>query len=65
MRSTPTTLRRMTSTTPTAWWNDSGSIYELTGSIDTNGTVGATCDTVMVLSVKRHRPPTSRLPGAW
>ena len=45
------TLRRMTSTTPTALWNDSCSIRELTSSIETNGTVGATCNPVIVLGV--------------
>jgi transaldolase len=45
------TLRRMTSATPTALWNDSCSIQELTSSIETNGTVGATCNPVIVLGV--------------
>ena len=45
------TLHRMTATTPTALWNDSCSIQELTRSIETNGTVGATCNPVIVLGV--------------
>ena len=45
------TLHRMTATTPTALWNDSCSTQELTRSIETNGTVGATCNPVIVLGV--------------
>jgi transaldolase len=48
---TPTTLRRMTQTTPTALWNDSCSLQELSESIEQNGTVGATCNPVIVLGV--------------
>jgi len=44
-------LYEMTQTTPTALWNDSCSIQELSSSIETNGAVGATCNPVIVLSV--------------
>ena len=44
-------LYEMTQTTPTALWNDSCSIQELTSSIETNGAVGATCNPVIVLTV--------------
>jgi transaldolase len=44
-------LHRMTQTTPTVLWNDSCSIQELTSSIETNGTVGATCNPVIELGV--------------
>jgi len=44
-------LYEMTQTTPTALWNDSCSIQELSNSIETNGAVGATCNPVIVLSV--------------
>jgi transaldolase len=44
-------LLEMTQTTPTALWNDSCSILELTESITLNGAVGATCNPVIVLSV--------------
>jgi len=44
-------LHRMTQTTPTVLWNDSCSIAELSSSIETNGTVGATCNPVIVLGV--------------
>src|SRR5512136_1508205 len=40
-------LHEMTSTTPTALWNDSCSIEELTYAID-NGAVGATANPVIV-----------------
>jgi len=46
-----TTLRLMTRTTPTVLWNDSCSPAELAESIQRNGTVGATCNPVIVLSV--------------
>jgi transaldolase len=46
-----TTLRLMTRTTPTVLWNDSCSLSELGESIEKNGTVGATCNPVIVLSV--------------
>ncbi len=53
MEHTPshTTLHRMTQTTPTALWNDSCSLQELSASIEQNGTVGATCNPVIVLGV--------------
>jgi transaldolase len=41
----------MTSTTPSALWNDSCSLQELSTSIKDNGAVGATCNPVIVLSV--------------
>lgn len=44
-------LHQMTQTTPTVLWNDSCSIQELSTSIETNGTVGATCNPVIVLGV--------------
>lgn len=44
-------LHEMSLTTPTALWNDSCSIQELSRSIETNGAVGATCNPVIVLSV--------------
>jgi transaldolase len=43
-------LHQMTQTTPTALWNDSCSIQELTWSID-QGAVGATCNPVIVVEV--------------
>ncbi|MGO9307708.1 MAG: transaldolase family protein [Spirochaetia bacterium] len=46
-----TTLHLMTRTTPTVLWNDSCSLAELGESIQRNGTVGATCNPVIVLSV--------------
>lgn len=46
-----TVLLEMTQTTPTALWNDSCSIEELSASIQHNGAVGATCNPVIVLSV--------------
>ena len=48
---TETSLRLMTRTTPTVLWNDSCSLAELGESIERNGTVGATCNPVIVLSV--------------
>jgi transaldolase len=48
------TLYEMTQTTPTALWNDSCSVQELTDSIATNGAVGATCNPVIVLSVLKR-----------
>ena len=45
------TLRTMTKTTPTALWNDSCSIEELSASIADNGAVGATANPVIVLGV--------------
>jgi transaldolase len=41
----------MSMTTPSALWNDSCAVGELSSSIETNGTVGATCNPVIVLSV--------------
>lgn len=46
-----TLLRLMTRTTPTVLWNDSCSLQELGDSIEQNGTVGATCNPVIVLAV--------------
>jgi transaldolase len=43
-------LHEMTRMTPTALWNDSCSIHELTWSID-QGAVGATCNPVIVVEV--------------
>ncbi len=48
-----TLLHVMTSTTPTALWNDSCSLAELSVSIKDNGAVGATCNPVIVLAVLR------------
>jgi transaldolase len=44
-------LHMMTRTTPTVLWNDSCSPQELGASIENNGTVGATCNPVIVLTV--------------
>ncbi len=46
-------LHEMTQTTPTALWNDSCSIEELTWSIG-NGAVGATCNPVIVCTVLKQ-----------
>jgi transaldolase len=46
-----TILGKMTTTTPTALWNDSCSVEELSTSMRQNGAVGATCNPVIVLSV--------------
>ncbi len=46
-----TILHQMTRATPTALWNDSCSIRELSESIEKNGAVGATCNPVIVLGV--------------
>jgi transaldolase len=43
-------LHEMTRTTPTALWNDSASVQELTYAIE-HGAVGATCNPVIVLNV--------------
>ena len=43
-------LHEMTRTTPTALWNDSACIQELTWSIE-QGAVGATCNPVIVVEV--------------
>ncbi len=45
------TLHEITQTTPTALWNDSCAIQELSSSIERNGAVGATCNPVIVLTV--------------
>jgi len=47
-------LHQMTCTTPTALWNDSCSLEELSRSIETNGAVGATCNPVIVLTVLKQ-----------
>ena len=47
-------LHQMTQTTPTALWNDSASVRELSSSIDLNGAVGATCNPVIVLTVLKQ-----------
>jgi len=44
-------LHQMTQTTPTALWNDSCAIGELSTSMENNGAVGATCNPVIVLEV--------------
>jgi transaldolase len=44
-------LHQMTQTTSTVLWNDSCSLQELSSSIEINGTVGATCNPVIVLTV--------------
>ncbi len=43
-------LHQMTQTTPTALWNDSASLQELTYAIE-HGAVGATCNPMIVLNV--------------
>ena len=43
-------LHQMTQTTPTALWNDSASVQELTYAVE-HGAVGATCNPVIVLNV--------------
>jgi transaldolase len=52
-----TPLRRMTRTTPTALWNDSCALAELSASIERNGAVGATCNPVIVLEVLKKEWP--------
>jgi transaldolase len=54
---TGTPLRRMTRTTPTALWNDSCALAELSISIERNGAVGATCNPVIVLEVLKKEWP--------
>jgi transaldolase len=44
-------LYEMSQKTPTALWNDSCSIQELTNSIEINRAVGATCNPTIVLTV--------------
>ena len=52
-----TPLQKMTSTTPTALWNDSCSVKELEYSL-AQGAVGATCNPVIVVEVlKKEMPP--------
>ncbi len=51
MTAAETRLHLMTRTTPTVLWNDSCSLQELGDSISLNGTVGATCNPVIVLTV--------------
>jgi transaldolase len=47
-------LHEMTQTTPTALWNDSADIDELSYAID-NGAVGATCNPVIAVTIlKKH-----------
>jgi len=47
-------LHEMTQTTPTALWNDSADIEELTYSIE-HGAVGATCNPVIAVTIlKKH-----------
>jgi transaldolase len=55
--SSETRLHLMTRTTPTVLWNDSCSLQELGDSISSNGTVGATCNPVIVLTVLRKEWP--------
>jgi transaldolase len=57
-------LHEMTQITPTALWNDSCSIRELSASIESNGAVGATCNPVIVLAVVKQEWPLwkDRLP---
>jgi transaldolase len=52
-----TLLHRMTRTTPTALWNDSCALAELSASIERNGAVGATCNPVIVLDVLKKEWP--------
>jgi transaldolase len=52
-----TPLRLMTRTTPTALWNDSCALAELSASIERNGAVGATCNPVIVLEVLKKEWP--------
>ena len=49
----PSPLLQMTQTTPTCLWNDSAS-PELTYAIE-HGAVGATCNPVIVLSMRSRR----------
>jgi transaldolase len=60
-----TLLRRMTRTTPTALWNDSCALGELSASIEQNGAVGATCNPVIVLEVLKKEWPVwkDRIPA--
>ncbi|MEI6388900.1 MAG: transaldolase family protein [Spirochaetota bacterium] len=50
-------LHEMTQTGPTVLWNDSSALQELATSIEMNGTVGATCNPVIVLSVLKKEWP--------
>ena len=47
-------LHEMTQTTPTALWNDSADIDELSYAID-NGAVGATCNPVIAVTILKKR----------
>ena len=49
-------LFQMTQTTPTCLWNDSASVEELTYSIE-HGTVGATCNPSIAVSVRKKELP--------
>ena len=60
-----TPLRRMTRTTPTALWNDSCALAELSASIERNGAVGATCNPVIVLEVLKKEWPFKGDEPAW
>jgi transaldolase len=51
-----TPLQQMTSTTPTALWNDSCSVKELEYSL-AQGAVGATCNPVIVVEVLKKEMP--------
>ncbi len=51
-----TPLQQMTSTTPTALWNDSCSVKELEWSL-AQGAVGATCNPVIVVEVLKKEMP--------
>ena len=53
---TTSPLRTMTETTPTALWNDSSTLSELTTSIEW-GAVGATCNPVIALAAIRSDLP--------
>jgi transaldolase len=48
-----TLLAKMGQMSQTVLWNDSCSLRELASSIEQNGTVGATCNPVIVLEVLR------------
>ena len=53
---TESPLLRMTQTTPTALWNDSATLSELSAAIGW-GAVGATCNPVIALAALRSDPP--------
>ena len=52
-------LHQMTQTTPTALWNDSASIEELTYAM-AHGAVGATCNPVIALGILKKEMPAWR-----